>query len=389
MILLAVSFSVSAQSGNKIKIENKKLQTILNEIKGLQNKLNKKKKLERESINYLNGIEQKILLLNKYLNELKREEGRNSREIKRLNVRIASIEKRIANLKEMYSKYVVWFYKYGRQSKLKLLLNDGSFNDAIVRLKYFKLITSRSKTLLEDLNNSKKELKKLKRNVEEKLKLQKELIAQKKREHGKLLASKKQKKILLAKLRKDKKSIVYRLKIKRQAEKEIEKRIAELVRLENERLAKLKNKKEKERTYNYSNFENFNRLKGRLFWPTDSRKISRKFGRNINPKLKTVSLNYGIDIKARKNSVVRAVAGGVISKIDWLPGYGSVIIITHNNNFRTVYGHVTDITVNEGDRVNAGFVLGHVDDSLEGYVLHFEIWKAKKFQNPSKWLARR
>ncbi len=379
-----------AQNSGKIRTENKRLQSIKSEIESLQSKLKKKTKLEKESLNYLNDVEKKILLLNKYINELKREERKNNNEIKRLNRKIQEIEKKIARLKEMYSKYLVWYFKYGRKSKIQLLMDVNSLNDAVVRLKYLRLISNRSRILFDELTSDERELKSLRNTVARRLASQKKLLAQKKKEQRRLILSKKLKRQLLAKLRKDKNSIIYELENKRKAEKEIEKKIAELIRQENERLARLKAKnKSTTIDYSYADFENFNQLKGRLVWPVNSRKISRKFGKNINPKLKTVSLNYGIDIKARKNAKVRAVAGGIVSKIDWLPGYGSVIIITHKNNYRTVYGHVTDITVNEGDRVNAGVVLGKVDDSLEGYILHFEIWKARKFQNPSKWLARR
>ncbi len=381
---------VVAQSGRSVDTENKRLESIKNEIEKLQTQLHSKTKLEKQSVKYLNTIEKKILLLNKYINELKREGQKNEREIRKLNKNISKVEKRQKELKELYSKYVVWYYKYGNRSKLKLFLNSGSLNEAVVRLKYFRIISDRVEGLLSDLTKNEKELKALKQRVASKLKKQKLLIAQKQKEQRNLLVSKKQKQRLLAKLRKDKNSIALQLQIKQKAEKEIESRIAALIKAEQERLAKRKaDNKLPEAKYDYSGFENFNRLKGRLGWPVSYGRISRRFGKIINPKLKTVSLNYGIDIKTKKNASVRAVAGGIVSKIDWLPGYGSVIIITHKNNFRTVYGHVTDITVNEGDRVNAGTVLGKVDDSLEGYVLHFEIWKSRQYQNPTRWLARR
>ena len=162
--------------------------------------------------------------------------------------------------------------------------------------------------------------------------------------------------------------------------------------MENERAAKLKaggKLNNLSANYDYSEFENFVDLKGRLGWPVSRGTISRKFGKNRNKKLNTISLNYGIDIKTRRFAKVKAVAGGIVSAIDWIPGYGSVLILTHKNNFRTVYGHLTDITVSEGDRINAGTVIGRVDESLEGNVLHFEIWRSRNYQNPTKWLVKK
>jgi len=105
--------------------------------------------------------------------------------------------------------------------------------------------------------------------------------------------------------------------------------------------------------------------------------------------LNTVTLNYGIDIEAKEDNNVRCLAEGVVSAIDWLPGYGSVIIISHNEDYRTVYGHLEEIFVQEGDKVNSGTVLAKVGESVDGEVLHFEIWKARLNRDPELWLAKK
>ena len=66
-----------------------------------------------------------------------------------------------------------------------------------------------------------------------------------------------------------------------------------------------------------------------------------------------------------------------------------MIIITHKGGYRTVYSHLSDIYVKEGDIVKLGFVIGKVGESIEGNVLHFEIWNSREKQNPEVWLARR
>jgi murein DD-endopeptidase MepM/ murein hydrolase activator NlpD len=100
-------------------------------------------------------------------------------------------------------------------------------------------------------------------------------------------------------------------------------------------------------------------------------------------------MNYGVDIKASGDLSVKCVAGGVVSVIDYIPGYGSVIIVTHKGDFRTVYSHLSEIYVNEGDKVKAGSLLAKVGESLEGNILHFEIWNSRKNQNPEQWLAKK
>ena len=165
-----------------------------------------------------------------------------------------------------------------------------------------------------------------------------------------------------------------------------------MIEKERERKSRLRTEnlssKQPVRDYTYDNFEDFSSLKGQLSWPVKQGKIVRKFGENKNAKLKTVTLNYGIDVDVKKETDVHAVAEGIVSAIDWLPGYGSVVIVTHKDEYRTVYGHITDLNVNEGDKIKAGTVIGKVNDSLEGTILHFEIWSGRNYQNPETWLAR-
>ena len=155
-----------------------------------------------------------------------------------------------------------------------------------------------------------------------------------------------------------------------------------------------KNKiKEENKSFDYdlntASFSSFAEQKGKMIWPLHKGKIIRKFGENKNKSLKTVTLNYGVDIKADKDKNVRSVAEGVIAALDWLPGYGNVVIVSHKDGYRTVYSHLSEIFVSEGDKVKVGSVLAIVDEGLDGYVLHFEIWKARDKQNPELWLTKK
>jgi len=235
------------------------------------------------------------------------------------------------------------------------------------------------------------------------------LVAEKKKEQNNLVDKKSEKNELVGKLRKDKKFINKEITEKRNAEILIKNMISKLI--EDERIRKTKENRQKISTnnkntekknettqktapekefknYDYDSFESFVTLKGKLNWPVKSGSIIRKFGENVNKKLNTVTLNYGIDIKTGQSSNVAVVAEGIVSAIDWIPGFGSVIIVTHKNNFRTVYGHVGDIVINEGERVKKGTILGAVNESLEGNILHFEIWNDRNYQNPEIWLAK-
>lgn len=393
--LFLLSFSLPAQQTKEIKVQNLKLTQLHKEISSLQNKLTEKFKKEKVSLGALEIINQQTHLITEYIIMLKKTEKRAEKKIKRLNVQISKMKKKIHKLRAVYSNYIIWIYKYGKTPKLNLLLNSKSLNEALLRYKYLSLITKENLITLRDLKNEIKKYTFLKAEQQKEVDKKRILIALKKNEKLDLIKKKKEKEKLISKLKKDRTAILTEINRKRNAEIKIKDKIVELIEKERKRLAKLEEEKFKKNqpiavsSYNYSNFTNFAKLKGKLKWPVIYGRISRKFGEVENAKLKTVTLNYGIDIKTKTGANVYAVAQGIVSAIDWIPGYGSVVIITHKNNFRTVYGHLADIDVSEGDYVKLGTVLGKVNESLEGYILHFEIWDERNYKNPMKWLVRK
>lgn len=393
IILFAVYLSVNAQSNNKIEEHNVVLMNLRSEISSLQSKLNDLSDQEKKSPQALQNINQQNLLISKVITKLKQEERQKEREIARLNSEISELETEIEKLRHDYSNYLVWLYKHRKGSFLKFLLSAESINQAVIRYKYLNYITSEKQDLLNQLKEKKNRCVKL-IDVREKEKLEKErLVNEKEKEQESLVDKKIVSELIITSLQEDQNALLQEIDEKRKAEIQIKNLIAKLIederrRQEEMRLARLKNEEVKF-DYNYDNFENFSNLQGVLNWPVKSGKIIRNFGENRNIKLNTVTLNYGVDIQTEKGEEVFAVAEGIISAIEWIPGYGSVVIITHKNNYRTVYGHISEISVIEGNKVEGGTLLGKVNQSLEGNILHFEIWNERNYQNPEVWLVRK
>jgi len=132
----------------------------------------------------------------------------------------------------------------------------------------------------------------------------------------------------------------------------------------------------------------FTEMKGKLNWPISKGKVVRGFGESLNPKLKTLTVNYGIDIRASGDLSVKSVGEGVVSAVEWLPGYGTVLILSHKGNFRTVYGHLSEVFVKEGDKINTGGLIGKVSEGVDGNILHFELWNGRQNVDPLTWLKK-
>lgn len=108
---------------------------------------------------------------------------------------------------------------------------------------------------------------------------------------------------------------------------------------------------------------------GVLSWPVDpSRGISAYFHDPTYP-FRSIFEHPAIDIRAYHGTSVTAAADGVVAiarKFDWVrdskgnilwPAYNFVTIV-HSGGIATVYGHLSVITVNEGDTVKRGQVIG-------------------------------
>jgi lipoprotein NlpD len=99
----------------------------------------------------------------------------------------------------------------------------------------------------------------------------------------------------------------------------------------------------------------------------------------------------GVDIAGNEGDPVLATADGeVVYSGNGLIGYGELIIIKHNANFLSAYGHNRKRLVQEGARVKAGQQIAEMGATAAARnELHFEIRKNGKPVNPLEYLPVR
>ncbi len=117
---------------------------------------------------------------------------------------------------------------------------------------------------------------------------------------------------------------------------------------------------------------------GSFAWPT--------FGKITQPFR---WYHKGIDIaNAMGTSVVAADSGRVVTAGWTNVGYGNHIIIDHENGYQTLYGHLSQISVEVGQKVSRGAVIGLIGSTgrSTGPHLHFEIRSAGGNQDPLGYL---
>ena len=134
----------------------------------------------------------------------------------------------------------------------------------------------------------------------------------------------------------------------------------------------------------------FGSSRGRLPWPTDGR-IVVPFGAQVHPRFGTRTFRNGVDIEAAEGTDVTAVYAGHVIYTGWFKGYGNLIILDHGSEYYTLYAHIAEIEVREGEDVRQGQRIGTVGDtaSLAGPRLYFEVRYQGKPQDPAEWLRQR
>jgi murein DD-endopeptidase MepM/ murein hydrolase activator NlpD len=102
--------------------------------------------------------------------------------------------------------------------------------------------------------------------------------------------------------------------------------------------------------------------------------ISSRFGWRTHPLTGSRRFHSGVDIAAPSGAPVVATASGTIISAGWNGGYGNAVIIQHNDTQQTLYGHLSKVSVQPGQTIAAGTVIGLVGSTgnSTGPHLHFE-----------------
>ncbi len=397
IIILAASQLLSQTISGK----QEELSLLREEIKKIEDEIKNSSLKQKDALQLLEKYNKQNFLLNKLIVQLRKAQIQKQRLIFSIENEIEELNDKSESLKRTYSKYVVLVYKQLGKNELYYLTNSASYEQAILRMKYLKEFSKKGKELSAEIKITVQKMSAKKENLFLAKEEEAQLLFEKEGEEKKISHVISEKKKLLDKLKKDQTALRKELDTKKKFEKKIEQIITELIKKEDEAKQKInlpkekfpstKTTREETETFDqtFKNFGSFAAQKGRLSWPVKKGRVIRKFGEEKNQTLKTVTLNYGIDIKVDGDMTVRSVADGVVSVIEWIPGYGTVIIITHKGGYRTVLGHVKNVVAAVGDVVKIGQKLGEVSESLEGNVVHFEIWHERNYQNPEVWLAKK
>ncbi len=390
-ITIPVSAESTEQKQNKLEKKINSANSKLKDSRAVSNTLRKKVRTAEANLNSLSN----------QLHHTKQDVNKLTTKLLKSNTLKTKLLGQTASQKHALAQQMQALYTSGKQSHLRLLLKQDDPSDISRTIKYYEYMNTHR---IKRIKTIKTRLGKVKQ-VEEKinqdsLKLQQLESQQSKKKQALKLAVKekdralrKQRKIVysqeqkLARLKKEDarlKSVIQSLINKQKKEEKKRKQEKEKP---TEKIATKKDKankktKTKRVERHYVPNKSFSSLKGKLSWPVNGR-IKHKFGSARNSKIKW----KGVIISAPGGTNVHTVARGKVEFSGRLKGYGYVIIIRHDKNYRSLYAYNRSIFKKAGDIVKTGEVIAAVGNSgrLEKSGLYFEISKGVTRYNPAKW----
>jgi hypothetical protein len=101
----------------------------------------------------------------------------------------------------------------------------------------------------------------------------------------------------------------------------------------------------------------------------------------------------GIDFSMKNHTPLRSIQDGIVEKVThYKDNIGNGVLVRWNDGKVAIYGHMSETTVNVGDKVQTGDLLGysgnsgHVVGANGGYHLHFGLKENGHFIDPSPYI---
>ena len=394
---------------DRIMKERKKLEQDLTglkkQLKEYQAKLKQTTKKEEQSIKALKNYNAQLKLLEEMIAKNNAQLKSQDTEIKLLKEQYSQNQNRYERIVDEFRRVAVAVYKSGTKQDIELLFASASLNQAIVRSRYIGIFSEAVMKTVDNLQQTAKELESSRMALEKSYRKRSGVVKEQQGQMQDFSKKKKEKQVVLDALKKNKKKFAGEIQANRTKLQKLQAKIEELIKAE-----QIANEKEKERQRLEAErrkkagevpvsdtseadlariSKDFDKAAGMLPWPVDNGVVVRKFGKVHDPDLHIVTTNNGIDISVSSGAPVRAVSGGKIAQIAYLPTYGNIVIIRHSKSYLTVYANLAKINVAKNDIVLGREVIGISGPMPEGgSLVHFEIWKGKVKQDPQKWLKK-
>jgi murein DD-endopeptidase MepM/ murein hydrolase activator NlpD len=117
--------------------------------------------------------------------------------------------------------------------------------------------------------------------------------------------------------------------------------------------------------------------------------LTSGFGWRASPFTGRREFHGGIDLAGRRGTPIVAPADGMVERVLHDDASGRVVVLDHGNGLETIYGHLDQVLVAQGQDVVRGQRIGALGSSgwrSTGPHLHYGVKVARKYVNPRRYL---
>lgn len=324
-------------------------------------------------------------------------------EIDETQTKLAEAQVSEDNQYEAMKKRIQYLYEEGDVAYIDALMSSASFEDSLNKSEYVDQLSTYDQKQLNKLVKTKNDIaeyqqtlkddladvEKVKADLETKQADLDDVISQKNAEINKYSDDVEMQKALAAEYAKQ--------------ESELDDKLAELARQEQQRLEEERKQREAEQQQQDNNGGSDNlgsdsdnsgsnnggstTGSGQFIWPV-SGPITDYFGPRESPTAGASSNHMGIDIGCSYGVPIAAADAGVVTVAEWGESGGNYVMIDHGNGFVTMYLHNSSLAVSVGDVVSQGQTIAYAGSTgySTGTHCHFSVFLNGSYVNPLDYL---
>lgn len=324
-------------------------------------------------------------------------------EIDETQTKLAEAQVSEDNQYEAMKKRIQYLYEEGDVAYIDALMSSASFEDSLNKSEYVDQLSTYDQKQLNKLVKTKNDIaeyqqtlkddladvEKVKADLETKQADLDDVISQKNAEINKYSDDVEMQKALAAEYAKQ--------------ESELDDKLAELARQEQQRLEEERKQREAEQQQQDNNGGSDNSGSdsdnsgsnnggsttgsGQFIWPV-SGPITDYFGPRESPTAGASSNHMGIDIGCSYGVPIAAADAGVVTVAEWGESGGNYVMIDHGNGFVTMYLHNSSLAVSFGDVVSQGQTIAYAGSTgySTGTHCHFSVFLNGSYVNPLDYL---
>ena len=281
---------------------------------------------------------------------------------------LAEAQKRLEGREAVFYKRVRDIYINGRLSYLDVVIGSKDFSDFANRLEVLKRIIDSDINLISEIKKERAQIEAHKKKLEEDraklVELEKAALAK----QAEIEQKKAERNVVLQKAQNDR-------AVAMQAIEELNASSAQISAMLKERqAARAAAAAAAAQSAGQGSSYTWVQGTGQLGWPV-SGEITSPYGYRVHPIWGTTIYHSGIDIGVDEGTPVHAADSGVIVWSGWMGGYGYAVVIDHGNGLSTLYGHNSELAVDEGQSVSKGQVVAYAGSTgnSTGPHVHFEV----------------